>query len=105
VDLAAPPVPPAADASGAEEKLPPLCDLAEYCVRGVVCHRGATPFSGHYVAHVCAPLARDVERHGAAGMRGWQWWRCDDSEVTPLAAADVAREGGQHGYIIVLVAA
>jgi hypothetical protein len=98
-------------------RLPLLSSLAAYRLKAVVCHRGSTPFMGHYVAHICtsSPLSQQQQgipsagaSAGAAGgedgMCGQQWWRCDDNDVTPVEPAAVGKEGGEHGYLLFLEA-
>lgn len=74
-----------------------------YRLRGVVVHRGATAYSGHYVSYISSSSPPTDADSGnmplAEALRGQVWYCCDDDRVTALdggAVAELVLGGGKE---------
>ncbi|GAX74913.1 hypothetical protein CEUSTIGMA_g2359.t1 [Chlamydomonas eustigma] len=56
-----------------------------YSLYGAILHRGATPFSGHYVSHVKC---------------GQEWLLFNDETVVPMKFAAILQDVAQDGYVL-----
>jgi uncharacterized UBP type Zn finger protein len=81
---------------GTRVRAPARMKLAgrSYILSSIVHHRGSTPFSGHYIADVRAPV------NASSG-----WLRCDDADVVQTCIGSVTGEAAQRtSYILVYAA-
>ncbi|KXZ41584.1 hypothetical protein GPECTOR_379g176 [Gonium pectorale] len=81
-----------ATAAGAGGGGVPLSCLARYRLCGVVRHKGATPFSGHYVADVLVGTPQ-----------GSAWYEHNDSVVSLVDLSRVREDAGRQAYMLFFV--
>ena len=70
----------------------------EFSLYGAIMHIGRNASSGHYVAYTThSSEARFASGGDGTGNGDDVWWRCDDSEVVPLASSDWLKRNGIWG--------